>query len=226
MKALFLFLLLLTPGLADGIPSDSKRILHLHQELSASEFFQREDVKKPIDFSDIDQALLSAAVFHETNRRRAEHDLPALKYLPKLREAALIQARDLRERQVIGHRGSEPDIRTLGDRFEKVGLRPRFRAENVATVFGVRYEAGTKLFTREENGERIFSKKPDGPAIEPHSYRSFAKNLLDAWMDSPGHRKNILHSSPTHLATASLHRPSEKQPDRFYCAQEFYTPLP
>ena len=49
--------------------------------------------------------------------------------------------------------------------------------------------------------------------------------IVNGWMDSPGHRKNILHSSPKFLGCSC--EPGKKQDDlfTFYCTQNFYAPL-
>ncbi len=211
--------------LASASPDASDRILHLHRGMDAGGFAKLKKLDEPIDFSDIDRDLLAAAVFHETNRRRAGHELPPLRFMPRLREAARIQSRDMRKRNEVSHRGSEPSIRSLDDRLEKVGLSGRFRAENVAMVFGIRYEAGPEVYTREEGGRTVFSRQPGGPAIEPHSYRSLAKHLLDSWMDSPGHRRNILRSEASALGTACIAQESNDHPKRFFCTQVFFAPL-
>lgn len=224
LTALFIFCTLATP--ASASPGASDRILHLHRGMDAGGFFKLKELDEPIDFSDIDHALLAAAVFHETNRRRTGNDLPALRFMPELREAARIQSRDMRRRDEVSHRGSEPSIRSLDDRLEKVGLSGRFRAENVAMVFGIRYEPGSDVHTRKEGGRTVFSRSPGGPAIEPHSYRSFAKHLLDSWMDSPGHRRNILRSEASALGTACIPQESNDDPKRFFCTQVFFTPFP
>ena len=200
------------------------RVKSLHEE-EPKAFFERDDVRAEIDFDHIDQALLAAAVFHETNLRRVENDLQPLAYRPVLREAARVQARAMVRLGKVSHSHPDEVLRTPTDRLRHLGLEGRFSAENVAMVFGIRYESGEQVYPREIDGVSVFSLEPGGEPIQPHSYRSFAKMLLDSWMDSPGHRKNILSPHPEMLGTACLHDRSALGMDRFFCAQVFYAPF-
>lgn len=225
--SLLVLAMLLPLGAEPGtdLAIDSERGKRLHREFSAEAFFELESVGKPLDFGDLDHALLSAAIFHETNRRRAAHDRPALRYLPELRSAARIQAQGMRRTQAVSHQHPDPEVASLGERLAEVGLEPRFQAENVAMVFGIRYESGSDYFPRREDDRWVLSATPDGPPIPPHSYGSFAASLVDGWMNSPGHRRNLLHRSAEFVGHACLHQPSPKSPDQFYCAQVFFAPL-
>lgn len=209
----------------DTAAESGNRARTLHEQ-APGQFFERTETREPIDFDHIDQALLAAAVFHETNRRRTDHDLPSLAYQPALREAARVQARAMVRKGEVTHLQSDEVLRAPHDRLKHLGLDGRFAAENVAMVFGIRYESGEQVYSREVDGVRIFSREPDGEPIPPHSYASFAKALLDAWMESPGHRKNILSAEPELLGTACLHDRSAMGMDRFFCAQAFYAPSP
>lgn len=220
---------------ATGQEKDSER---LFEEFNWSSFQEFEPAQQEIDFDRVNTNLLSAAVFHETNRRREREGLPALAHHSGARRAAALQAKVMAARGSISHQNPEqPELATLQDRLAEVGLRPRFAAENVATAFGLQYESGKPFFERVENGRTIYSFKPNGPPIPPHTYLSFAKALLDQWMNSPGHRKNIVSSEPEFLGASSLpgktgnsgkSGPRRSGPSRmpvFYCAQVFYTPL-
>jgi len=204
---------------------DHPRAAELHTQ-DPAEFRERDDATRPIDFEAIDHDLLAAAVFHETNRRRAEHELPALRYKKELREAARIQSSGMRREQAISHLHPTAAKKTLGDRLDHVGVKGRFFAENVAMVFGIQYDSEQPFYIREEDGSRILSDQPGGPPIPPHTYLSFAESLLGNWMDSPGHRKNILSDEAEMLGTESLHHRTEEGMDRFYCTQVFFSPLP
>src|SRR5689334_18666144 len=91
----------------------------------------------------INEDLMAAAIWRETNERRREHGLAALKYNAKATEAAKIQSDIMRARGAISHVNPEsPKYRTLELRVKSVGLNYRLIAENVATAFGIRYESG------------------------------------------------------------------------------------
>jgi len=198
----------------------SERTLELHK-MSPEEFGKIEKFKTPIDFENIDIALLDAAVFHETNRHRVENDLSRLDFEPALREAAAVQVRGMIRMQAIGHTHPDADKRTLGDRFELLGIETDLLAENVAMVFGIRYKSGTNVYKRRKAGQMVFSEQPDGTPILPHTYASFSEHLLAEWMASPGHRRNILTKDLKTLGVSSLHDRSALGMDAFYSAQAF-----
>lgn len=207
-----------------SVTEPEERGLKLH-EMEAKAFRELPEAAANIDFENIDHHLLAAAVFHETNVRRLENDLPALDYKPGLREAARIQARGMRKEEMISHQHPDESKKTLGDRLEFLGIKGSFYAENVAMTFGIQYESGEPMFPREQEGRKIFSKEAGGPAIPPHTYLSFATTLLDQWMNSPGHRKNILAPEAKLHGASSLHDRSADGMDRFYSAQVFFAPF-
>lgn len=213
------------PSFPEPIEVDDERAAVLHQK-NPEKFRALPEAGGEIDFAEIDYDLLAAAVFHETNRQRATHDLPALAYQRELREASRIQARGMKHQDGISHEHPKQEKQTVADRLDHVGLRPRFFSENVAMVFGVRYDSGDPFHSRMENGRRIVSDEPGGPPIPPHTYLSFAESLLDSWMNSPGHRRNILAEQPEALGAECHHHRGPDGMDRFFCAQVFFAPLP
>lgn len=193
-------------------------------DLSPADFAKRKDAQRQIDFQNVDHDLLSAAIFHETNARRARKSLPPLRHHPNVWRAAAIQAQAMRQQQAVTHqlRGT---LRTPWDRVTAVGLDPQFVAENVATAFGLHYTQGEPLYTRMEGGRRVLSRRPGGPPIAPHGYVSFARALLDSWMGSRHHRENILGKEARFLGCASAPANRRGMPVCF-CAQVFFTPIP
>jgi uncharacterized protein YkwD len=223
MKACFLLLPLLIASFIASAVEPAK----LFTEYTPETFREMDRAKEDIDFTKIDDDLLSAAVFHETNRRRSQEKLSPLQYHVALRDAARMQSEIMAKRGSISHINPDlPEKKTPADRFRLAGLQPAFTAENVATAFGIEYMDGEQVYVREENGGKKFSREPDGQPIPMHSYVSFAEALLDAWMKSPGHRKNIVSTEPQYLAASCHPRMSDKGMPMFYCAQAFYTPLP
>jgi uncharacterized protein YkwD len=192
---------------------------------SASSFRKLPEARKTIEAHNVNQKLLDAAVFHETNRRRAEHGLRALAYDSKAEAMARIQARAMAKGEFVAHENPDPKRKTMEDRAKVVGLRARVLAENVASAFGRRYKSGQSFYTRQESGRTIYSYEPDGPPIPMHTYITFAEALVDGWMKSPGHRKNILHKEPTHLGCACELPAKTSAMETFYCAQVFFAPL-
>ena len=195
-------------------------------QVTRQQFTKAAAAKEVIRFEAVKSDLLSAAVLHETNRRREENGLPTVKHHPKAIEAAAIQSRIMAQRGSISHENPENEkYQTLIKRVRAVGVNPGFAAENVAKVFGLQYESGRPFYTREVKGKTIFSFTPNGPAIPPHTYESFARALVEAWMNSPGHRKNILHESAEYLGVSCVISAAKSEMPLFFCAQVFLAPL-
>jgi uncharacterized protein YkwD len=189
-------------------------------------FRQLPQTKQRLEPGNIDLLLLDMAVFHETNRQRQQHRLPPLVFDLRVRQLAQLQSRAMAEQAFVGHENpAEPEKKTMSDRVRLIGLNPAFVAENVANAFARQYKSGRKFYIREENGQKIYSYTPQGPNLPMHTYITFAEALVDSWMNSPGHRKNILHSSPQFLGCSC--EPAKKQDElfTFYCTQNFFTPL-
>jgi uncharacterized protein YkwD len=103
------------------------------------------------------------------------------------------------------HSGHDNPLANHGDpsaRVEQTGLAAGVVAENVPTL-GVRNRESGRAYT----------------------YRELAVVIVQAWMDSPGHRANLLDPALHYLgcgtrATWLLGHPTA------YAVQDFYTPAP
>lgn len=190
------------------------------------DFFALDAVNRPLEPDHIDPTLLRAAVFHETNRRRAEHDLPPLTFNAQLEQAAQEHAADMARHRYVEHENPrDPERRWPMDRVRLTGYVPRSVSENVAKVFRVRYEPGRNYYRYERGGKTVFSYQPQGEPIPAHSYASFARFLLDEWMNSPGHRENILRQGSEQLGVGVEFDFRRNDLDEAYAAQVFGSPM-
>lgn len=105
---------------------------------------------------------LEAAIHAETNRRRAQHGLDSLAYSAHLSAIALQHSRDMAHRDFFDH--ISPDGASPNDRYSTFGHATQSSGENIARTYPL---PGTSIAT-------------------------VAEAVVDDWMDSPGHRENIL----------------------------------
>lgn len=105
---------------------------------------------------------LERAVHEETNRRRSQHNLDTLAYSDHLSAIALQHSRDMAHREFFDH--TSPDGEDASDRYRRFGHDTRSCGENIARTH----------------------PSPDDAT------RDVAASVVDDWMDSPGHRENIL----------------------------------
>ena len=222
-SAASIFFVLLTHPLRAAAPANDA----LCSQHNWKTFAALPQASAPIVFERVDLNLLSAAIFHETNRRRANHKLPPLAFDTGAKRAANLQAQIMAKTGDVSHENpGNPEYETLKKRVAAAGLHPRFAAENLAYTFAVQYRSGERVYVREKNGEEIFSYKPDGPPLAAHTYTSFAKSVVDQWMNAPGHRQNLLHREPTFLGVGCRPATGESGLPMIYCCQVFYAPLP
>ena len=143
----------------------------------------------PIDFWKIDYNRLQAACFFASNDARQANGASTLAYDARLEAAAANYAREMSRGHFVAHvHPSNAKLREPGDRVRAQGVPNPFTAENIALVQGYPVPDRTPVFVRKGG----FSLTADGPIIGPHTYKTLAESVVEGWMNSPGHRKNLL----------------------------------
>ena len=105
---------------------------------------------------------IERAIHEATNRRREQHELVPLSYSDHLSAIALQHSRDMAERDYFDH--TSPDDEDAAGRYRRFGHDDRSAGENIARRYPLPTTSATDI----------------------------AADLVDGWMDSPGHRENIL----------------------------------
>ena len=164
-------------------------------------FLDLSELKQKVDASFSNYDLLNAAVFWLTNSEREKHGLIPFMFHYKLRQMATLHSHQMRAHRFFNHENPyEPRYKTLNDRLDYVkdSSFNGFMAfgENIALcptlngpkTFIVRYENGVPHFY-DNNGE------------EMHLFTclEYALSVVKGWMNSPGHRANILNPSFEYL---------------------------
>ena len=177
-----------------------------------------------IEAATFDRELLAQAIFHETNRVRAQFGLKPFRYLPKLNEAANLEAAVGKVYQPPSHTNPFPMIGTPMERVKFVDLDPGLVAENIAllSIYDVAPSVGAGVAVRE--GTKHFVNADTHEELRPATYGGFARSVVDAWMNSPGHRVNIVHPGLTHMGCSVQPTLSLLGVDQLFCVQVFYTP--
>lgn len=185
--------------------------------LSFKEFEQIEYLNKRIEFSQIKYPLLEAAVFYFTNEERRKAGVPLLKFNVLLEVAAQDHAKDMTTYNFFSHSSPLKGKKSVSDRVERAGFDWSRVGENIAISFAIEYEAGRSVFTPDQN-DGYFSYDYRGEKILAHTYMGFAKSLVQQWMDSPGHKQNILDPNFTFLGIGLSHKTKAS----FYNIDQFY----
>ena len=125
---------------------------------------------QPVEPQTLDVELLEAAIFYETNRQRAAYGVAQLQFDAALHICARNHSVDMVEHNFFSHTSVVAGKERMSDRLARVGYTNCASAENI-----------------------LYS-----PVKE--SYAATAKYLVgDIWMNSAGHRQNILTAEYTHL---------------------------
>ena len=142
----------------------------------------------------VDTDLLNAAIFWFTNIERRKHNLKQFEFHNKLQQTATLHSEQMKRHNFFDHENAfEARYKTLTDRINSVKDN-NFEGfmswgENIADYPVIE---ANKTFTIENRNDiqRLFAT--NGKEIFPYSYYEFAKNIVEGWMNSPGHRANIL----------------------------------
>jgi len=189
---------------------------------SYEEFIELDQVDDRIDFKNINYPLLQACILFETNQQRILNDLPALVYNEQLESAASGHAKDMTKYNFFSHTSVVSGKKSLSDRVKLAGLEPWGVGENIATSFGLDYISNTPVYSPKQNNG-YFSYTYQGDPILAHTYLSYAQAVVQQWMNSSGHRANILSTSFKSLGTGCSHYSDKSfyMMDMFHAVQVF-----
>ena len=126
-----------------------------------------------VDEGDIDPAVVERLVEQRANQVRETHGESPLASHDGIATVAREHSLDMAEHEFVGHAGS--DGSSPQDRVDRAGISC-YVGENAAMTWFERPVA--------VNGERVTY----------HTAEELAEGLVDQWMDSPGHRENLLES--------------------------------
>lgn len=127
---------------------------------------------------DIDRNVVELLVHRRVNRERRNHGLESLSYDRDLVAIARDHSEDMAEREFVAHVNPDGDGPT--DRYATAGYDCRVPAEDGRYLQGAENVAKTHVGVPLEDGSRNES------ADDVVSW------VVDGWMDSPGHRENVL----------------------------------
>lgn len=166
----------------------------------------------------IDQALLDEAVRAAVNTERCQRGLrPLAPAGGKLVESALAHSDWMARKGQLSHRGGARNRATLPQRVNWAGQVARRASENIAMT--PRFRTGSQPFYVVDRGSCVFADA-GARTIPPHSYASLARHTVKLWMESSGHRKNILDRKAERMSTAAAFSTSDIC-GRFWLTQIF-----
>ena len=132
--------------------------------------------------------MLEAAIFFATNEIREKKRRSVFLFDPVLQKAARGHSESMAHYNFFDHTNrKEKKFKTAYNRIEQAGGGFVGMAENIARVNV--YQLGKKGTYFVKDGKKVDAK---GVPLQTKSYKQLAKHVVDKWMKSTGHRKNIL----------------------------------
>lgn len=130
----------------------------------------------------LNRTKVELLVHREINERRRADGLRPIRFDGELRQIARYHSKDMAENQYFAH--TSPDSETMTDRYDKFGYNCRVDTSGNQYATGAENIAYTYAFKNvaRENGETVYYSNE----------KEIAQGLVNQWMNSTGHRKNIL----------------------------------
>ncbi|MEO7932419.1 MAG: CAP domain-containing protein [Chthoniobacterales bacterium] len=167
---------------------------------------------------ELDRNLLARLVVEETNRFRMSQGREALTMCPPLNMAAQGHAQAMAEEKFFAHRNpNDAGQRTLTDRIRGVGLETKAYAENIALTYSVDF--------RDMQAWSKSRHQTPAPAALEYTYRALAKSVVQQWVNSRGHRQNMLGRPYSQIGLGFATAQDSRGFERVYCVQTFCAPI-
>ena len=164
-------------------------------------------MEAPLVADTVDVTRLATAIFHATNEVRRQIALKPFERIAGLDQAADLQANANALNVAASHHNIVAAWATTADRVKRQGLNPGMVSENVAVIPLVDVDLARGYFEKRVDGKRVVVDGVSGEVARPHTYASFARAIVRAWMGSPGHRANIVNPHYHYLGCSA--RPTQ-----------------
>ncbi len=166
----------------------------------------------------INQKLFTRAILSEVNYERCKAGLGPLSAENALVRIAEGHSKWMAKARNVSHKSTIAGRRSFKARIKSTGIKIRTGAENIGMVH--RFQVDHVRF-RIRNAQACHFETYSGKRIPPHSYESLARTVVGYWMDSRGHRANILNRNMRKMGTAAAFDRSAEYCGAYYITQDF-----
>lgn len=175
-----------------------------HDNITWEKFSNKAEVNQIINENNPNYELLDLAIFYASNEARIKEKLPPFLYSKVLAKVASGHSEAMINQNFYAHINpfsvteADPAQRILKYSNEFTGL-----AENIAQYDLLNNPILKYCYTQSASSKFMFfdcvTKKP----FKNHTYWSMAQTIIKAWMNSPGHRANLLNKNFNYLGCGS-----------------------
>jgi uncharacterized protein YkwD len=166
----------------------------------------------------ISQPVIDAAIRSEINFHRCMAGLSPLKQASSLRKVAETHAKWMARSRKLSHKSRVAGQTTPFARIKASGIQFRAGSENIGQLG--RYQFGSRSFRIKNSAACVFSTNAGKP-IAPHSYATLAREVVNLWMASRGHRRNILDRKVSRVGSGLSFDARAPYCGRYYVSQSF-----
>ena len=166
-----------------------------YSDYKINTFLTLTNLQLKISMTFVDTDLLDAAVFWFTNVERKKHSLKQFHFHDRLRQAATLHSNQMKRFNFFAHENPfNTKYKTLTDRIDamKDNNFQGFMSwgENIADYPAIKTNASYKIGIG--NWQWNIGTTSNAKII-PYAYYEYVKIVVKGWMDSTGHRRNILN---------------------------------
>ena len=165
---------------------------------SSTEFFEKGFADDTANLEALNLELLQAAIFHATNLERSKKR--QFKYGKNLEKGASFHSLEMLNKGFFSHvNRKNKKYKTPLHRAEKFKAKYAAVGENILEEIPLAYKDNSIYESELKNEVYVFRHHNNGKIILELTYKELADKMVDSWMNSPGHKENILKKSYTHL---------------------------
>ena len=166
-----------------------------------------------------DLTTFSASVRYYANIQRCRLGLSPFEGDAGLLNAATVHSNYMASSRNLSHKSTVRGYRSLKERMRSSNVRMRTAGENIGQNF--LYVLGGKSISLASRGRCQFTYADTGAAVPQHSYASLASELVNSWMASSQHRKNLTNRRFTRMEASFGFTPDESTCGFIYASQNF-----
>ncbi len=157
-------------------------------------FYALPEVNEEINLEKLDINLLNAAVFYASNEQRAKNNKKTFEFHGNLRDAATFHSKTMAEKNFFSHKNKKQrKYREFSDRIYQFGGNfYEYTGENIAQIAIYKINQRGIFFTKRGADRKVIYTDEDGNKLQPHTYLSYAKLVVEEWMNSRPHRENLM----------------------------------
>ncbi len=169
----------------------------IYDSLTLENFRDYQAFKEKINPDHFKPEILEAAIFYLTNEVRINHNLSYLPYKKNLAIGARLHSTEMATWNFFNHTNQKnKKLREPEDRAKASGITNPKLAENIIEGFIIEYQSNNKVLAPSPG---VFLDQDTKEKLPYRTYLTLAEVILKDWMNSKGHKANILSKNAVQL---------------------------